>query len=139
MRRLAWTSRSSTRDDRRACPLAADGYVVWTCALNDPPSWRGLTDLRERRLVTAPHLLVACVPIHAKVVVRDADMAVVSSTLWLSNTADHNVEFGVIVEEPALAQQMRSNVMELAKARFLLYGGGLGRRVARELRPSRRR
>ena len=62
-----------------------------------------------------PRLFIAIVPIHAKVVVRDAEVAIVSSSNWLSNTAFHNAERGVLLQDAAFALQMQRSVMLLVE------------------------
>ena len=62
-----------------------------------------------------PRLFIAIVPIHAKVVVRDAEVAIVSSSNWLSNAAFYNAERGVLLQDAAFALQMQRSVMLLVE------------------------
>lgn len=106
--------------ERGVLVAVAFGYA----SKNDPrpladDAHRALAQLerlgRETAVNDRPRLFVAYVPVHAKVVVRDAEVAIVSSHNWLSNTAFHNAERGVLIEDPTFAAQMRRSVMELVK------------------------
>lgn len=69
---------------------------------------------QETRNTQAGKLVIAHMPVHSKVVVRDDQQAIIGSNNWLSNNAFVNEERSVVINNPAFATRVRDDVMRTA-------------------------
>lgn len=60
-------------------------------------------------------LLLAHVPVHSKLLVRDDSVAVVGSSNWLSNSSFVNMEHSTVIRDRAVAASTRDTVMKIVR------------------------
>ena len=126
-----------------AAPYIKEREAVWLCGQLRPGlavttltnvnveaiSSGALDAAALRRLAEASHdaRLIALPKLHAKVFVADDKAAIVTSGNLTSAALDHNIEYGVLLHEQALARTVRNDMLAFARLGSLVPSATIDR------------